>query len=129
MQRARWWRRLFCFAAFAVLSLQGKANADASQILASCEAMLREMKMNGERVVISQSGIPCWHYLSALQDALTLSDDGKTRLLKVCVPPEGRLTHLIRVFTQYAQQNPAELHEDPAQIAMRAFRLAYPCRP
>lgn len=128
MKRPWEWGRLFCLASFLVLGVDGKANADASQILASCEAMLREMKMNGERVVVPQSGTPCWFYLSALQDVMAFSGDGKTPLLRVCAPPEGKLTHLIRIFTQYAQKNPAELHENPALIAVRAAQQAYPCR-
>jgi len=121
------WCGLYCCAVLALWGTQGKAN-DASEILASCEVFLRQMTMDGHAVTIPPRGIPCWYYISALQDAI-LNDDGQATLLKICTPPESRLVQHIRVFTQYAQNNPAALHNSPARIAVNAFRQAYPCGP
>lgn len=121
-------RMLFCLATVAVLGGLGKAKADSAQILTSCEILLRELKLNGERVVFPEGGYPCWFYLLALQDVSVISPDGgKTRWLGACAPPETKLTTLIRVFTRYAEQNPAELNHPPVFIAMNAWQRAFPC--
>lgn len=57
----------------------------ARTVLASCEALLRDVMLDGSRVGLPPHGLPCWYYLAAVQDlsVLTERQSDEQPLLKV----------------------------------------------
>jgi len=100
----------------------------ADEMLPSCETLIRQIQESGDQVLVSNKGRPCWDYFSAVQDLITIADaDGRAPLLGICAPPSSRLTQIIRIFVEYAQRNPAQLHESAGLVAFMALRAAFPC--
>ena len=127
---ASFFRSAFLIAA--LLPLAREANAmDASNLLASCETLLREMPVPGEDVAVSKDGLPCWYYMSAIQDSALLSDITRKPFLSTCVPPNSTLTQLIHIFVSYAQSHPAGLSSPAVDLVFGALWEAYPhqCKP
>jgi hypothetical protein len=100
----------------------------AEEVLPSCEALIQQLRTlpNGN-VFVANDGFPCWYYFTAMQDLSRASDEGKSRILGVCAPPEGQLTQFIRVFIAYANQHPEQTHLPAAFVALAALRAAFPC--
>jgi hypothetical protein len=124
--------RWFTSGFLALWLLLGPRTASAttgSEVLTSCEVLLRTLRMNNDqRIIFDNAGFHCWFYLSAIQDASILAEEGGKRMLGFCPPATGTLTQLIRVFVQHVNARPAQLHEDAAHLAIQAYRDAYPCR-
>jgi hypothetical protein len=47
---------------------------------------------------------------------------------KVCVPDGSSTGQWQRVLIQYLEANPADLHKSADELAIAAFRKAFPCR-
>lgn len=102
--------------------------ATANEILDSCETFLREGRdLGASRRWVSNGAMPCWYHLQGIQELSALVDRPDHFILGICLPIEGQLTQLIRVFIEYARKNPALLHEPAAMVELRAFRDAFPC--
>ena len=123
-------RRILLLACFLLVCTPALADMDGNELLPSCEALVRELRIENDRTYFTQDGYPCWYYLSAIQGMTRLSrpDDAKRGLLGVCAPENSRLTQLIHIFTDYAQHNPAQLHDPGWAIAIRAWTAVFPCR-
>jgi hypothetical protein len=128
---ALFFRSVFLIAA--LLPLVWEANAmDASKMLASCEVLLREMPVPGEDIALPKDGLPCWYYMSAIQDSGLLSNITRKPFLSTCVPPNSTVAQLIRIFVSYAQSHPAGLSSPAVDLVFEALREAYPqsqCKP
>jgi hypothetical protein len=103
--------------------------ASANDLLPSCEALIRNLGAEQDgRVHLAADGVPCWHYFLAIQDLSKLAEpDIQHPILGICAPPTSRLTQIIRIFVQYAERNPAMLHEPAASVGLIALRGAFPC--
>jgi Rap1a immunity proteins len=109
---------------FGTISVNQARAVDGSQLLTRCELMLREMHIGTEAGInVSTGGMPCYFFMDAMQGLLAVSD-----ALGVCAPDGTKLTQLVRIFVQYAQQNPGVLNKRAAQVALMAFQQTYPCR-
>ena len=113
-----------CFVLPPTISAQANTG---TEILQSCELLLRGMRGEGEKVVVVREGILCWNYMEAVQDVISLGDENSVPLLKACIPSESSLTQLIRIFVAFGQANPAELHKRASVLVMRALWKAFPC--
>ena len=117
-----------CFGLSAALMVVGKARADSSEILSSCETLLRGVRVTGENIAVPPSGYPCWYFMSGIQDVITIGDSTTNRaMLQVCAPADSTLLQLIRIFVLYAQQNPTRLNLPAGEVAVMALWQAYPC--
>lgn len=107
------------------------AAASANDLLPSCEYLIRNMgAAQDDRVRVNADGMPCWNYFLAIQDLSILAEtDIKHPMLGFCPPAKSRLTQIIRVFVEYAEHNPAILHDSAAFVAVGALRNAFPCPP
>ena len=88
---------LIC-AALAVLVLAGHAHAsDASQTLSSCELLLRGIRSKGDQVSVPAGGMPCWHFMDAVQGLIVIApNETDGPYLRVCAPENSKLTQLVR---------------------------------
>ena len=99
----------------------------ANDLLSSCEVLVRDGQQTVDgKIRFPTTGQQCWFYMEAVQNMTTLADDGVV-LLVVCSPPKSTLLQMVRGFTEYARQNPADLHLNASTIAVRALREAFPC--
>jgi hypothetical protein len=119
------------FLAQAVLlgSMSPGAGMSGQQLLQTCELLLRESKNAPDgRVTVPKDAQPCWFYISAIQDIAVVGDASLRPLVGFCLPSEGTLMQLIRIFVDYAQRNPAQLHQSGAWLSVAALTKAFPCR-
>lgn len=122
----------FVFWIAAVLQLSvayGDAGSlSSSELLESCQAIVRQERIDRPQVWIPNEGLKCWYYFSALQDIAILVD-ARTNLpfVPYCVPQKATLTQIIRVFVRFMAAHSEILHEQPGLLALRALSESWPC--
>jgi Rap1a immunity proteins len=99
------------------------------QLLQNCELLLKDVRTSPDgKVGIPQDGMPCWTYISAIQDVSRVVDDSLRPLVGFCPPEKSSLMQFIRIFVDYARRTPAELHYNGAWVSVAALSRAFPCR-
>jgi Rap1a immunity proteins len=106
----------------------GHANAlTSSELLLSCEAVDQTAEAGDENSVdISSAGLPCWYYMSGVQNMSTLVDEANERLLNVCSPTDSTVLDFARVFIHHVHGTNIRV-ENPAALVFEALIKAYPC--
>jgi hypothetical protein len=128
---------LLCRMRFAITALiwcvtcvlgTGYANALTSrELLLSCEAVDQTAEAgDGNSVDISSAGLPCWYYMSGVQNMSTLADEANERLLNICSPSDSTVLDFARVFVHYVHGTNIRV-ENPAALVFKALIKAYPC--
>ena len=124
-------RPKFAFPLAAIAYLIGLGSAvtqTASELLQSCEAITNTARSTQANTIdIPHAGVPCWYYMSAIQNASVLVDNGGNRLLGICAPPDATLMDHVRIFVQYAHRNQKDAPDNAAALAVIALSQAYPC--
>jgi hypothetical protein len=101
---------------------------DSNELLSSCEAFVRLTQFGGgDAVSIPYEGAKCWYYFSAVQDFAVIVDETGRPYVQFCAPPDTKLSQLIWVFVNFAEDHPQELHRPPGQLWFWALTGAYPC--
>jgi hypothetical protein len=116
---ASFFRLVFLIAALLLL-VRGANAMDASILLASCETLLKEIPVRGEGAAVPKDGLPCWYYMSAIQDSALLSNITRKPFLSTCMPPNSNLTQLISLFVSHAQSQPTDLRPPAVLIPATA---------
>ena len=99
-----------------------------NDVLTSCETLLRDMQPVGTNGVrFTRDGEMCWWYITALMDAASFGDGQQRPVLKVCPPKDSNQLQLIRIYVNYARQNPAHLHHPGIVVAQWALYQVFPC--
>ena len=97
------------------------------ELLSSCADIVSRVGPNaGGEVDIPQTGLSCWHYMSAIQNMSVLETPRGVRLLGICAPPETTLMDYVRVFVAQARKRKA-LSENAAAFAVVILSDAFPC--
>lgn len=122
----------FLLAAVSVLAvcLLARDSASAltpSELLQSCQSVANTAAAKGSQLEIPESGIPCWYYMSAVQNMSVLVDESGVRLLGLCPPADSTVLDFVKIFVQYARKKKAE-DDNPAALALPGLAKAYPCR-
>lgn len=119
---------LFWIAAILLLSIGVAGAFSSGELLDSCQAIVRQERINGPRVTIPGEGVKCWYYFSAFQDIAILVD-ARTNLpfVPYCVPEEATLTQIIRIFVKFMADHPEKLHEPPGSLVFEALSKSWPC--
>ncbi len=68
----------------------------------------------------------CDAYLSGVADTITLQ--GRARA-EACIPTAVTGTQLREVVTKYISSNPQSRQQKAADLTVKAFAAAFPCRP
>jgi hypothetical protein len=102
----------------------------AEELLAACRSVANA-KVKGEQISIAKDFATgqCWGAFGVLQEEGRWVDPSGHRVWGVCTPSEVRRSELIAVFVGYLQRHPQRRHDDFAEVALDAFRAAYPCVP
>src|SRR5271169_4577234 len=115
----------------AVVCLLGRDKAAAltpGELLQSCEVVTSATPAaERDMVDIPAAGLPCWYYMSAVQDLSVLSDESEVRLLHFCPPPETTTIDFVEIFVRYAHGKSARSEENAAAFMLRGFVAAFPC--
>jgi hypothetical protein len=110
------------------LSHAAASAATPEQFFQSCEAVLKGTPVDRGEAEIPAEGLPCWHYMAAVQNMSTLVDQRGDHLLGICAPAETTLMQYVQIFVRYVRKNPKELRDNAAAIAVVAMSDAFPCR-
>ena len=101
-------RLLGRFSLSAIIALFSAVNSDAQtfgELLKSCEAkQTNSSPLTGEIADIPTAGLPCWYYMSAIQNMSVLEDGEGERLLGVCSPPDSTTMDFVKIFVRSAQK-------------------------
>lgn len=102
----------------------------ANELLQSCEVVDQTVESDaGGTVDISSAGLPCWYYMSAVQNMTSLADEADERLLHICPPSDATVLDFVRVFVHHARETRPNVIgvENPAPLVFTALINAYPC--
>jgi Rap1a immunity proteins len=120
----------YAFATALFLTATGVARATtASEYLQYCEVFERYAVQRGEQLSIPDGGAAnCWHFFVAFRElADVINAETRQHDLGLCIPPEVRLTQLIRIFISFARAHPELLHTGPAGVAWQAVWQHFNC--
>jgi Rap1a immunity proteins len=97
------------------------------ELLRSCAEVVNNgrAKANGE-VDILPSGLPCWYYISALQNMSVLENLDGVRLLGICSPPDTTLMDYVQILVQKARRKKMQI-ENAAALAVTVLSQRFPC--
>ena len=101
--------------------------ATSSELLRSCMEIVKKgrAKASGE-VDFPPTGVPCWYYMSAIQNMSVLENLDGVRLLGICSPPDTTLMDYVRIFAQKAQRRKMQ-SENAAALAILVLGQRFPC--
>ena len=119
----------------ALLLVSGVAHADRERIsvaeVASWCQPFKNAVLNGDEYSMhsTRDSARCFGAFVVIQQlAATTWDVSSTEtILKTCIPPEVRMTDLIKVFLRYAEAHPEQGHYKFTDVAVFALQTAYPC--
>jgi len=110
------------------LSWSGARAATPTAILQSCEAVLQGTRgSEGRNVDIPAAGLPCWYYMSAVQNMSVIVDENGEHVLGVCAPSATTLMQYVESFVRYARKSRQRPDGNPAALAIAGLSEAYPC--
>lgn len=99
-----------------------------SELLQSCQAVAGTgVARAGATLDIPAAGLPCWYYMSAMQNMAVLVDESGTRFLGVCPPADSTVMDFVRIFVQSARKHRASA-DNAAAVALMELAQAFPCR-
>jgi Rap1a immunity proteins len=97
-------------------------------LLRSCEAVVAGSRVRQVAVLdVPRTGLPCWYFMSAVQNMSVLIDQSGEPLLGICAPENTRLLDYVRTFVRYARRVPRGGQENAAALAVEALNATYPC--
>ena len=100
----------------------------ANELVESCNAVEQSAQSApGDTVDISPEGLPCWYYMSAVQNMSALVDSKNERLLALCPPTESTTLDFVRAFLRSAERKNETDVNNPAVLVLHALAKAYPC--
>lgn len=102
------------------------------ELLRSCQAVAGTGATRAEATLeIPAAGLPCWYYMSAMQNMAVLVDESGTRLLGVCPPADSTVMDFVRIFVQRARKHSVRKHkasaDNAAAAALTGLAQAFPC--
>jgi hypothetical protein len=102
--------------------------ATPEELLQSCEAVITTAgPAGGDTLDIPAAGLPCWYYMSAVQNMSALVDERGERLLGICPPTDSTMMDYVRIFVQYAHGNQTEDYGNAAALVLLGLSEAFPC--
>jgi hypothetical protein len=111
----------------------GRATAmPSSDLLRSCQAVIGSVDANERpqnpqvEIEIPEAGLPCWYYMSAVQNMAVLVDESGARLLGICAPADTTLLDFVRIVVKSARVRNSEDSNAAANI-LPALVHAFPC--
>ena len=99
-----------------------------AELVDSCKAVDQTAQSaSGDNLDISPEGLPCWYYMSAVQNMSALVDSGNEHLLGICPPVESTTLDFVRIVVRAAGRRDMTNLEDPAALVLPALAETYRC--
>ena len=93
--------------------------SSANELVESCNAVEQSAQSApGDTVDISPEGLPCWYYMSAVQNMSALVDSKNERLLALCPPAESTTLDFVRAFLRSAERKNETDVNNPAVLVL-----------
>ena len=105
------------------------ANAMApSELLQSCASIAKVAKPSqSNQIDIPAAGLPCWYFMSAVQNMSVLTDERGSRMLGICAPPESSVLDYVQIFVRSVRRKSAGAGDNAAAQVVAALAESYPC--
>jgi Rap1a immunity proteins len=115
--------------AIAVCLFACGANAmSPSELLQSCTSIAKAAKPSqSNQIDIPAAGLPCWFFMSAVQNMSVLTDERGGRLLGICAPPESSVLDYVQIFVRSVRRKSAGAGDNAAAQVVAALAESYPC--
>jgi hypothetical protein len=98
-------------------------------LVESCNAAEQSARSApGDTIDISPEGLPCWYYMSAVQDMTALVDSNNKRLLAFCPPAKSTTLDFVRAFLRSAERKSETDVDNPAVPVLQALAKEFPCQ-
>ncbi len=97
-----------------------------SELFRSCAEIVNKATTASGEVDIPPSGLPCWYYISAIQNMSVLENLDGVRLLGICSPPDTTLMDYVRIFVQKSQKKKMQI-QNAAALAVTVLSQRFPC--
>jgi len=99
------------------------------QLLISCAAAASvTVRSSSSSLEIPASGLPCWYYMTAVQNMSAVVNQRGERVLGICPPPSSTLADYVQAFVRYESQNKKTRDEDnPAPDVLTSLAKEYSC--
>jgi hypothetical protein len=98
------------------------------ELVESCKSVEQSAQSGpGDTLGISPEGLPCWYYMSAVQNLSALVDNNNERLIALCPPTESTTLDFVRVFLRSAGHSDQMGVDTPAVLVLRALTKVFPC--
>ena len=99
-----------------------------AELPTSCEVITNASPLSAEKKLdIAAEGLPCWYYMSAVQNMTVRADERGKRLLGICPPPESTVLDFVRIFVQNARTEEVRSQRNAAAFALLGLARAFPC--
>jgi hypothetical protein len=119
---------LFIAATGSLLWREDAAALSLADLLTSCEVITSASRLSEENTLdIPSEGLPCWYYMSAIQNMTALADERGERLLGICPPPDSTVLDFVRIFVQHARTEDVRAQRNAAAFALPGLARAFPC--
>jgi Rap1a immunity proteins len=118
----------YCLA-IAVALFVGPAHAMApSELLQSCASIAKVSKPSrSNQIDIPAAGLPCWYFMSAVQNMSVLTGERGDRLLGICAPPESSVLDYVQIFVRAVHRKSSGANDNAAAQVVAALAESYPC--
>ena len=101
----------------------------ARDLVESCNAVEQSARSApGDTIDISPEGLPCWYYISAVQNMSALVDSNNKRLLAFCPPGKSTTLDFVRAFLRSAERKSETDVDNPAVPVLQALAKEFPCQ-
>jgi len=101
----------------------------ARELVESCNAVEQSARSApGDTIDISPEGLPCWYYISAVQNMSALVDSNNKRLLAFCPPAKSTTLDFVRAFLRSAERKSETDVDNPAVPVLQALSKEFPCQ-
>jgi len=101
----------------------------ARELVESCNAVEQSARSApGDTIDISPEGLPCWYYMSAVQNMSALVDSNNKRLLAFCPPAKSTTLDFVRAFLRSAERKSETDVDNPAVPVLQALAKEFPCQ-
>ena len=115
---------------FIPVSSERAAAITRDELLRSCKAVTSSVDFSKRSSFdIPASGLPCWYYMSAVQNMSIIVDQNGEHALRICPPSSSSLADYVQAFVLHErQQKNAGDNDNPAPDVLMSLAKRFPCK-
>jgi hypothetical protein len=100
------------------------------QLFRSCAAVTSVLDSSRRSSLeIPASGLPCWYYMTAVQNMSVIVDQNGAHVLGICPPSSSSLAEYVQAFVRYERgQKKAHDDDNPAPDIVMSLAKKFSCK-